>query len=236
MYFSHLSVLSLALSVALACNPPDNLPRQDSNSTSYPQFTVGNDGPADPATIGYSINHLSFIVNNLTKSHHFYGTILGMRTIFRYDTSKDFAIMYMGHSQGGKNGTGFQTGVELMRDKNNLGGLLELLEVKSQKKKREFQATASNTLSHLGLIVPDINATQARLESFGVPIIKPVGEKPSLDRDSIIAKAFGFDDPTSKEAQEALPGIVQLGFTTFIVAADPDGNLLEIQQQDSEAV
>lgn len=49
-----------------------------------------------------------------------------MRHIFTVDLSEDFAIMYMGHAQGGRNGTGFQTGAEMARDKNNMAGLVEL--------------------------------------------------------------------------------------------------------------
>ena len=39
-------------------------------------------------------------------------------------------VMYMAHSQAGRNGRGYQTGAELERDKNNLGGLVEFVQYK----------------------------------------------------------------------------------------------------------
>lgn len=103
---------------------------RSNNSTSIPKFTLGADGPADPATLGFAINHVCLIVNDLNETRRFYGDVIGMRHIFTYDASKEYAIMYMGHAQGGKNGTGFMTGEELLSEKNNLGGLVEFLVLK----------------------------------------------------------------------------------------------------------
>ncbi|KAK7045804.1 hypothetical protein VNI00_007207 [Paramarasmius palmivorus] len=236
MHFPKLFALSL-IPVALSCTfPRDEAP---SNSTEFPKFTVGTDGPAEPATQGFFVNHFSLIVSNLTATRQFYGDVLGMRHIFTYDASKDYSIMYMGHAQGGRSGTGFQTGEELIRDKNNLGGLVEFVQLKTQKEKRKFNPTPSNTFSHIGLIVPDINAAQARFESMGVEIVKRVGELPSTDPNSpqaIIAKAFGIEEPDTEEAKDALAGVAALGFGEFIVIADPDGNLFEVQQFAGNAI
>jgi hypothetical protein len=50
--------------------------------------------------------------------------------MFTVELSNKYTIMYMGHSQGGRNGRGYQEGKELARDKNNLAGLIEFVEYK----------------------------------------------------------------------------------------------------------
>lgn len=41
--------------------------------------------------------------------------------------------------------------------------------------------------------------------------------------------AFGLLDPAI--IPDALKGIIALGFERFLIVADPDGNLIEIQEQ-----
>jgi lactoylglutathione lyase len=90
-------------------------------------MTIGTDGPADPATVGFNLNHLGIQVSNVTASREFYGDVLGLRHIFTFNASENFTIVYMGYAQGGRNKTGYQTGAELARDQWNSDGLLELL-------------------------------------------------------------------------------------------------------------
>lgn len=85
----------------------------------------GNDPPADPATQSYFINHIALLVSDLNRTREWYSTVLGMRHIFTMELSPEYALMYMGHSQAGRNGMGYQTGAEMARDKNNMAGLVE---------------------------------------------------------------------------------------------------------------
>lgn len=142
MRFSLLAFFPLALSC--------NLPAQSNSSTTLPfNITHGIDGPADPATASYFINHVGFVVSNLTATRDWYGEVLGMRHVFTVDLSSEYSskftvfgkgngtvlkncvnfevVMYMAHSQAGRNGRGYQTGAELERNKNNLGGLVEFV-------------------------------------------------------------------------------------------------------------
>jgi lactoylglutathione lyase len=98
---------------------------RQANATSSFKFTPGDDGPADVATTGYFVNHVALLVSNMTATREWYTKVFGMRHIFTVDLSEYYQIMYMGHSQGGRNGTGFQSGAEMNRDKNNMAGLME---------------------------------------------------------------------------------------------------------------
>lgn len=121
-------ISALLLPAVLACGP---VARQvDSNETLPFNYTQGNDPPAAPETQGYFINHLSLLVSNLTATREWYGEVLGLRHIFTFQLSPSYSLMYMGHSQGGRNGTGYQTGLEMTRDKNNMAGLMEFHEYK----------------------------------------------------------------------------------------------------------
>jgi len=90
-----------------------------------------------------------------------------------------------------------------------------------------------NTFSHIGLIVPDVEAAQRRMKNHGVEIVKPVGEKVKWGTEGAVA--FGFDEAhsTVKDARAALAGIEQIGFDYFLLIKDPDGNLIEVQQQET---
>jgi len=117
---------SLFVTVAFGCNPANIARQAEGNDTLPLKFTPGGDPPADPATLSYFINHIALQVSNITRSREWYSNVLGMRHIFTVEISPNYTITYMGHSQGGRNGTGFQTGLEMVRDKNNMAGLVEL--------------------------------------------------------------------------------------------------------------
>lgn len=117
---------SVLISSTLGCLP--HIKRQASNG--YPDLTVGTDGPADAATVGFTIGHLALLVNDLQATRRFYGDALGMRHIFTYNSSEEYTIMYMGHAQGGKNGTGYQTGEDMFSEVYNMEGLIEFIEFK----------------------------------------------------------------------------------------------------------
>lgn len=124
--FSRILIASIAIAAllptSLSCSPSQANP-----SDGPSPLTIGTDGPAPPATIGYTINHFALLVNNLTATRRFYGDILGMRHIFTFQASPTYSVMYMGHAQGGKNGTGYMTGAELFAQKDNIEGLIEFV-------------------------------------------------------------------------------------------------------------
>lgn len=129
--FRPLTVLLLLLSTfshTLACKIDPSLYKRDtSGNLTYPNFIPGNDGPADAATLGYTLNHHALLVKNLTTTRDFYGDVLGMRHIFTFELNPKWSLMFMGHAQGGKNGTGFQDAETLGLERGNREGLLEFL-------------------------------------------------------------------------------------------------------------
>ena len=97
------------------------------------------------------------------------------------------------------------------------------------KERRFYEPTRKATYSHIGLIVPNILALQDRLESFNITILKRTGEAPDINDPS--AGAFGITDPSTQDAADAMKGVLLSGFLDFVIVADPDGNLLEVQPQ-----
>jgi len=97
------------------------------------------------------------------------------------------------------------------------------------KERRVYEPTRRTTYSHIGLIVPNIFALQDRLGSFNITILKRTGEAPDINDPS--AGAFGITDPSTQDAADAMKGVLLSGFLDFVIVADPDGNLLEIQPQ-----
>jgi len=88
----------------------------------------------------------------------------------------------------------------------------------------------------MGLIVKDIEATQARMESMGVRIIKKTGEldlSGDTEDSRILGGLFGIHDlkGMQEEIRGTIPAIELIGFKGWLVAADPDGNLFEIQPE-----
>ncbi|KAJ4299365.1 hypothetical protein N0V90_004610 [Kalmusia sp. IMI 367209] len=238
------SILStLFFTSALACNH-ENIARQEGNSSLGFTYTAGDDPPADPATISYFINHVGMNVANLTRTREWYSNVLSMRHIFTVDIDGGFGILYMAHSQGGKNGSGFQTGAEMARDKNNMAGLVEFMSYKDPANNGSYEMQRPRAVfSHFGLIVEDIEAAQARFESLGVRIIKRVGEVDftgETEESRILGAAWRFSDlqneQTKADVVKATPGLTAIGFPMFLVIADPDGNLLEVQQLASAAI
>lgn len=218
----------LLASCAHACSP-----RSDGGEPNSP-FVIGNDGPAPAETLGYAINHLGLLTTNLEAMKHFYGDILGMRLLFDAHVTPEYTVTYMGYAQGGRNGTGFQTGAELFRDKNNLYGLLELVQFNVSDDHLVASTKRTNTFSHVGLIVPDIAKTQAYLEEHGVTILKRF-EKPVTEMTGPLQNAFGIGEFAGAHvaAKQALIKAQSLiGLEMLLMVEDPDGNMVEIQQQD----
>ena len=87
-FFAGLAIASALLSpLSLACPPLAK--RQSSDA-----FVLGDDGPADPATLGFVMNHMALVVNDMEAMMHFYGKVLGMRHIFTYHATPKFDIVY----------------------------------------------------------------------------------------------------------------------------------------------
>lgn len=221
-----LLALSIAVQWTTACEPDP--------SAGDGIFTIGTDGPAPPETLGYFINHVGLLTNNLPDMEHFYGDILGMRHLFHVQLTAEFSITYLGHSQGGRNGTGYQTGAELNLAKNNLAGLLELVQFNVTDDTLVASTKRTNTFGHVGLIVPDIAKAQDYLESKGVEILKRVGD-PINTFVGPANNAFGIGEyaglhHAAKQRLMDAQGII--GLPLLLMVTDPDGNLVEIQQQE----
>ena len=182
--------MAIAAQYTHACNLETR--QDDTTATTDGFFTIGTDGPAYPETLGFFLNHLSLIVFNLTASKEFYGNVLGMRHIFTAQLSPHYSVTHMGHAQGGRNGTGFQTGEELLRDKNNAAGLLEFqfLDDTADQEERLANTRRANTFSHLGLIVPSLEKAQEWFDSHGVNVTKRIGETGG-ENDSSTKSAVG---------------------------------------------
>lgn len=122
---------STTINPTISCNPSEIIAKAKRQSASgtpiYPRFSIGNDPRQEVATVGFRLGHIALFVNDLAATKHFYGDVLGMREIFRLDATADYSIMYMGHTQGGLNGTGYMTGEEMMRELYNMAGLIEFI-------------------------------------------------------------------------------------------------------------
>ncbi|KAF2496489.1 hypothetical protein BU16DRAFT_561304 [Lophium mytilinum] len=207
---SLLGTFSALFALSFSCVPPQ--------ARGQSPVTIGTDGPADPATVGFNLNHIAIQISNITASRKFYGEVLGLRHIFTFEASEDFAVVYMGHAQGGRNGTGYQTGAEMARDQWNSEGLLEL--VWSSQNKHIDSAVFG--MSHLGLVVPDIQAFQDRLLALKIPVEKKIGELPKKD----FGLYFGLHGENP-----VLPPALKQPISGFVFVRDPDGYLIEVQVQ-----
>ncbi|KAL4882985.1 Glyoxalase/Bleomycin resistance protein/Dihydroxybiphenyl dioxygenase [Aspergillus karnatakaensis] len=200
-----------------------------------PGMTIGSDGPADPETKGYHIYHTGLNVRDLNASKHFYGEILGMRHIFTIQYTPSFSLTYMGFAQGGKNGTGFQTGPELLQEKNNSGGMVKLLYFNNGPEETLVPSTRkTNTFANLGLVVPDIEDAQERLDRFGVRAVKRLGERTAAF-DSALANATNVGPGSTGnrgEIEALIEGLLTTDFENIIFVEDPDGNLIEVVAQN----
>jgi lactoylglutathione lyase len=189
-------------------------------------LAVGTDDPQPHETKGYMFNHVGISTRNLTASKHFYGTVLGMRTVFTLTLTPTYSVTYMSYEHGGANGTGYQSAEEMMREKNNGHGLVSILEFPNEPV--EASRRLAVPFAHLGMVVPSLVETQARLESFGVPIAVEWDEP--IPRDPVaVAARFGLGTGVPELEQIAagpnLPGVPK-----EILVQDPDGNVIEIQQ------
>ncbi|KAJ4150916.1 hypothetical protein LMH87_011643 [Akanthomyces muscarius] len=222
-----------SLSTALSC--ATHLPRQNGTGSPAPPIDFGPDAPSDPATTGYFINHVSLNVQNLTASLAFYTEALGLRHIFTVRATPRLSIAYLGHARGGRNGTGYQTTQELLRDKNNAQGLVEMIWLDVPRRDIASPSKRTNGVGHIGVVVPDVDAAQARLEALGsVGILKRVGE--DTPRSGPLAVSQGFSEgvyaQVPLEERRAMEAVLDENNRRFIYAQDPDGNILEIQPQD----
>lgn len=137
-------------------------------------------------------------------------------------------------SQGGKNGTGYQTGAELLRHKNNSGGLIKLLYNTKSQITPAASTVNTNTFANIGIVVADVQAVQDRLEKFGVAIAKRMGEA-SLPADGAVANAFNIGPMSTSnltEVEELIAGLLTTDLPSILFAEDPDGNMLEIVAQN----
>jgi len=111
----------------------------------------------------------------------------------------------MGYPQGGRNGAGFQTGAEMLKDKNQMGGLVKLFYFAEPGTFPVASTRRTNIFSNIGLIVPDIQATQDRLEAYGAHIVRRLGETTiPLDGDIANAMNIGPESTTVPSEGEAL--------------------------------
>ncbi|KAK4901727.1 hypothetical protein LTR27_001499 [Elasticomyces elasticus] len=214
-----------------------HLPKRADNGTdggevTYPYADPGDDLPSDPATTGYFINHLCINVRNATRTIDWYNKAFGLRLMFTMHVSEHFSISYMGHSHGGRNGTGYQTSEEINRQKNNIEGLIEILSLEYPGWDLPSGLRVPNTFSHIGMVVPNITDTQARLEAMGANILKAAGETFTID--GPFADGSGFTQAGDAISQEEIDVIMKTLVplnTPMMLVADPDGNVVEVQNQ-----
>ncbi|KAF4972961.1 hypothetical protein FZEAL_9461 [Fusarium zealandicum] len=203
------ALVPLFASQAWGCGP---VTRAASDTSPYPSMKIGSDTPADPATTGYNLNHLCLNVRDLDASIDFYSKIFGLRELFQ-----------------------LQTAMELNREKNNAQGLLELVHADVPDNHLPASGEQPNPFGHVGMIVPDINAAQARLDTFPeVRVLKRMGE--ALSHGTEIANATSLSpamvaqlDPVERAV--LLKTLSQLN-SPLIYLTDPDGNLVELQPQN----
>lgn len=227
--FLRLCATLLSIQSTIACNPSQG----DSSDPSNP-FVIGTDGPQPSETLGYAFNHVGLVTTHLSEMKDFYVNVLGMRTLFDLNVTPEYSITYVGYAQGGRNGTGYQSGAEMLAEKNNLYGLIELVQFNVSDDTPLASTKRTNTFGHVGLIVPDVLKAQEYVESKGVPILKKVNV-PLNQTTGAIANAYGMGEYAGAhlEAKKAfLKNQGLSGIEGFLLIADPDGNLVEVQQQN----
>ncbi|KAJ4118727.1 hypothetical protein NW768_010787 [Fusarium equiseti] len=208
----------------------------------YPYPIVGTDEPANYATTGTFLNHMAINTRNLTASIEFYSKVLGFRKLFTLQITKAFSITYLAHAHGGKNGTGYQTALEMNREKNNAEGLLEICYLDVPVKNIESGAQHPNTFGHIGIVVPDIQALQERLDTMpDVSVLKRFGQPfIELDTKTVVGPAVGLlPDLVEQLDEEERRAIVQnfgQSVEPLIFISDPDGNFIEVQPQESPSL
>lgn len=101
------------------------------------------------------------------------------------------------------------------------------LELQNTTNPRKYSTSTTQSFSHFGLVVPDIQAAEARMDAFNVTILKRVGD--AVNEDGEIPLAFGMPG-SGPETDAALTGLADFGFDGFMIIADPDGNVIEVLQ------
>ncbi|KAK4901728.1 hypothetical protein LTR27_001500 [Elasticomyces elasticus] len=192
-------------------------------------MTLGTDSPADQEVTGFHINHVGLNVRNLTASKEFYGTVLGMRHIITIQYTPSYSLTYMGFAQGGRNGTGFQTGTELLAQKNNVDGQIKLFHFSDSENALPASTKQTNTFANIGLVVPDVQAAQNWFERHGVKIIKRIGET-IVPADSPLANATNIGPASTSDAAQrdaVVMGLITTDFENILFLEDPDGRCYE---------
>ncbi|RGP79049.1 hypothetical protein FLONG3_2955 [Fusarium longipes] len=208
----------------------------------FPYPIVGSDEPADFATQGTFLNHMAINTRNLTASIQFYTELLGFRKLFTLQITKSYSITYLAHAHGGKNGTGYQTALEMNREKNNAQGLIEICFVDVPVKNIDSGAQHPNTFGHIGIVVPDIQAFQERLDTMPhISVLKRSGEPfVELDSSIVVGPAVGLlpkaVEQLDQEEREAIVQNFGQSVEALIFVADPDGNFIEVQGQEGFAI
>lgn len=64
----------------------------------------------------------------------------------------------------------------------------------------------------------------------GVTVLKAVGDLPKPGDASL--RAFGLDGLSPDVVNPIITGFQRLGFSQSLLVADPDGNMIEVQQQN----
>lgn len=137
----------------------------------------------DAPTVGYNLNHLMLRVRDAKASLHFYVDLMGMRTIFSWEVGPA-TIYYLGYpktAEHRKDPAKFAS--ETAKDLMHTPGLLELVHVHGAETADGGQyrhvsgcEPPNMGFGHIGVTVPDVSATLARLEKAGVEIVSRVGE------------------------------------------------------------
>ena len=220
-----------AVSACGACNPPSDGP--------FANYDWGPDEYPPPATLGWNINHFSLLVGDLDASIHFYTEVFGMRRIFTYNGNDFFKVAYLGYPSGGRNGTGYQTPAELFREKNNMQGLLEFVYIAPNvtdppATRPVASSKRTSAFSHLGLVVPDLNAARERFRENNVTILADVDSKPAPEHILPIVSAYGaglLPEGSDDVIEDLMTAMLGSGQATMIIE-DPDGNIIEVQPQN----
>jgi len=216
---------------------PPRVANDTGAETQYPIPMPGDDKPSDPATTGYFINHLCINARNATESVDWYSKAFGLRLMFRFQVSEHFSISYMGHSHGGRNGTGYQSSEEITRQKNNIEGLLEILSLEFPGWNLPSGIKVPNTFSHIGMVVPNITDTQLRLEAMGANVLKAAGAPFTTEGPFVDATGFGqAGDAISKDEIDIIMRTLGPMNQPLMFVADPDWNIIEVQNQEGSEV
>lgn len=230
LVFLTLLVIFQCLTQTRACAPPHDYTKR----AEYPWAEPGDDVPSDPATIGYFSNHFSLNVRNMTETVNWYREAFGYRLLFNLHISENFAIAYIGHAHGGRNGSGYQTSQEINLERNNREGLIELVELKHPDWDMPSGLRAPNTFSHIGMVVSNSTVTYEKLKAMGANILKPPGEAFVLE--GWFGIGTGFDqagDFISPEEKDLIMESLLPVNTPTLWVADPDGNVIEVLNQEA---